>query len=392
MNESLFNVHEAGLLITVVEAVFLALGILFLPRSRLQSHWLLGSLLLLIAIILGSTLLVWNPYLQNTALADSQLVVALLAFGLLAQGPMLYLYMASFSHRLKLHHWRFYIHFFPALIAVAAIFAFNIRVFDWLPWNWSAISPIKHQVVLITWAAFKCFPLFYALLCWLAEIRLRRQLKHRYASLPFWELRWAELILGGFTLHWMWAFSAYWLSGYVSDSVNDWMGIISNYVTVILINGLFIFAMYSGRKALILPDIPDPSRDSQNIDAEQEKVAIIDAAIRIQALHLDSHINLERFAEHCNIKPRELSTLINSHYQKNFFEFINYHRIQEVKKRLNEDDSSTILDIALESGFNSQSAFQRFFKRFEGITPSQYRHSRDALATPLPEPTKSQVV
>lgn len=373
MSESLFNVHEAVLLITIVETLFLGLGILLLPKSRPQSHWSLAGLLVIIASTLGCTLLVWNPYLQTSALAQSSALVALLAFGLLVQGPMLYLYMTSLSRPLSIKNWRTFIHFAPALIAVLVIAVFEIRVFDWLPWNWPIIDAFKHQLILWIWAAFKCLPVAYALMCCAAEYHLRQQLKHRYSSLPFWELRWAELILGGFSLHWLWAFVAYWLSGHISGQLNNWLGIISNYVTVALINILFIFAMYSGRKALILPEVPDPKTDSQGIDSENEKLAIIDAAIRIQALHLNPYINLERFAQECDIKPRELSKLINHHYGRNFFEFINFHRIAEVKKRMQAGSNESILNIALASGFNSQSAFQRFFKRLEGVTPSHYR-------------------
>jgi AraC-like DNA-binding protein len=33
----------------------------------------------------------------------------------------------------------------------------------------------------------------------------------------------------------------------------------------------------------------------------------------------------------------------------------------------------TILDIFLESGFNSKSAFNRFFKRYVGVTATEFR-------------------
>ncbi|WP_051235495.1 AraC family transcriptional regulator [Marinimicrobium agarilyticum] len=392
MKESLFNIHEVVLVITVVESLLLGVGVLVLPRDRLPSHRLLAALLFQIAVILACTLVVWNPHLQSTPLSGSVTTPALLAFGLLSLGPTLYLYMQSLTHPVTVRSWRTLAHYLPATAAATVILSADITLADWLPWNWPALPEYENRLVRGIWAAYKCQPLVYAALCCLAEYRLRRQLKHRYANLSHWELRWAELILGGFSLHWLWAFVAYWISGYVNSDLNETMGIISNYVTVALINGLFIFAMVSGRKTLILPEIPEPATEHKPIiDESGEKLQAIDRAITHHQLHLDAHINLERFSTHCGLRPREVSALINAHHHKNFFEFINYHRVEEVKRRLSEDSQETILDIALQSGFNSQSAFQRFFKRLEGITPSQYRRrvsGNDAIETRRPpEPT-----
>jgi AraC-like DNA-binding protein len=89
--------------------------------------------------------------------------------------------------------------------------------------------------------------------------------------------------------------------------------------------------------------------------------------------YLDSRLNLDRFAELCGLRPRDVSFLLNSHYKKNFHEFINELRIEEVKQLLATQKHKAILEMAMECGFNSHSAFQRFFKRFVGMSPSEYR-------------------
>lgn len=45
-------------------------------------------------------------------------------------------------------------------------------------------------------------------------------------------------------------------------------------------------------------------------------------------------------------------------------------------------DDDSVMDVLYKSGFNSQSAFHRFFKRLVGVTPSQYRQQlqRDSAA------------
>ena len=74
-----------------------------------------------------------------------------------------------------------------------------------------------------------------------------------------------------------------------------------------------------------------------------------------------------------------LADAINKAFGTNFFEFINSYRIEESKRYLADEKykDMTIMDILLESGFNSKSAFQRFFKRLTGISPTEFR--REAL-------------
>ena len=59
----------------------------------------------------------------------------------------------------------------------------------------------------------------------------------------------------------------------------------------------------------------------------------------------------------------------------NFFEFINRYRVEEAKRLLASVDfkDETILELIYKSGFNSPSAFHRFFKRIVGLTPTEYR-------------------
>ncbi|MFC6977926.1 helix-turn-helix domain-containing protein [Microbulbifer taiwanensis] len=71
--------------------------------------------------------------------------------------------------------------------------------------------------------------------------------------------------------------------------------------------------------------------------------------------------------------------MINKHFGTNFFEFINSYRVEEAKALLADAGRAdmTVLDVLMESGFNSKSAFHRFFSRLVGMSPTEYR--RQAL-------------
>jgi AraC-like DNA-binding protein len=73
-----------------------------------------------------------------------------------------------------------------------------------------------------------------------------------------------------------------------------------------------------------------------------------------------------------------LSELISRTYNESFFDFINRHRIEEIKLRIEDPahDSYSLLGIAMDCGFNSKSSFYTAFKKFTGITPSEYRNQK----------------
>jgi len=52
---------------------------------------------------------------------------------------------------------------------------------------------------------------------------------------------------------------------------------------------------------------------------------------------------------------------------------VNRHRIEHAKRLLRESPDCNVLTIALDSGFNSKSAFHIAFRRSTGTTPSNFR-------------------
>ena len=94
---------------------------------------------------------------------------------------------------------------------------------------------------------------------------------------------------------------------------------------------------------------------------------------------LNPDITLRTLAHLVNIHPNQLSWLINHQFNKNFKEFINSYRVDYfkslVKDSVLKDESVYLTGLAYESGFNSRTAFNSFFKKHTNITPSQYLKS-----------------
>ncbi len=93
--------------------------------------------------------------------------------------------------------------------------------------------------------------------------------------------------------------------------------------------------------------------------------------------YLKSNLTLPDLAKLVSTTPNYLSQVINEQLQMNFFDFINSYRIETAKELIINPlpHTRTILDIAMESAFNSKSAFYTAFKKQMGITPAEFKRN-----------------
>jgi len=89
--------------------------------------------------------------------------------------------------------------------------------------------------------------------------------------------------------------------------------------------------------------------------------------------YLESGITLPELASLMGCTPNNLSQVINDGFGKNFFDFINGYRIRHAKQQLLSSERMPVLQVSMNAGFNSKSAFYTAFRKEVGMTPSQYR-------------------
>jgi len=93
--------------------------------------------------------------------------------------------------------------------------------------------------------------------------------------------------------------------------------------------------------------------------------------------YTDPDLKLQNLADHLGIPSYQLSQIINTELQQNFYDLINSLRIAEAKHRLIDPAKQhiTIIAIAYDVGFNSKSTFNAAFKKHTKMTPSQFKKS-----------------
>lgn len=97
-------------------------------------------------------------------------------------------------------------------------------------------------------------------------------------------------------------------------------------------------------------------------------------------IHRNYHrdISLREAADALYISPAYLSFLFKNEMKVNFIDYLNNYRIQ-VAKELLKDIRLKNYEVAFKVGFQDEKYFYKIFKKYTGLTASQYRDSLKAL-------------
>lgn len=123
---------------------------------------------------------------------------------------------------------------------------------------------------------------------------------------------------------------------------------------------------------------------SRELQTDQESVPLISDDEEVQRLsknlrfimseellYLQQDLSLKSLADHLDTTANKLSWLINETMNINFNDFVNGYRLQAFQEKATDpkNQNFTLLGLAFESGFNSKSAFNDYFKKKTGATP-----------------------
>lgn len=100
----------------------------------------------------------------------------------------------------------------------------------------------------------------------------------------------------------------------------------------------------------------------------------LDTLMKDYLLFLDPELSLRILAEYMKLPANHMSQLLNEGFEQNFSDYINTYRLEHFKLKLASSSAHqlTLLALAYDSGFNSKTVFNTFFKKAMGTTPSAY--------------------
>lgn len=165
--------------------------------------------------------------------------------------------------------------------------------------------------------------------------------------------------------------------------------ILSGFLFYVQIVSMALLVLYVGYTAFVQPSVFGVLRlIKNNIPSEIDKYKksglteslSLELKEKLQYLldekkiYKQNDITLQKLAKYLDTTRHNTSQIINEHFDLNFFELINKSRIEEAKELLKGErrKNFNIIDVAYEVGFNNKVTFNKSFKKYNQITPSEY--------------------
>ncbi len=370
-----YNIYNTLILFGCLQGFLLALILLFNERYKKPSNFFLALLLITVSlsnlkiclIDTGATTL--YPVLKYVPIIWPFFIPSLLYFFVQ--------HLTNSKYRIsKKERWLFA----PFVIN----FAFQIILL--ITFYFQPETLVQHEFTIVRLNKIKEFlAIVYCLSILVLIINHLKQfeanLKDNYAELSGKSLVWLGRLIK--TILFLWIF---WALPYTYAQIQGTSLTYLLYPFWIGISVLIYWVAYSTISRNDVFEAPDFS-SLQTSEQVNEKPEISDAIenhyiklmglMNEEKLYLDPNLNMTLLAEKMELSNGYLSQIINQKENKNFFDFINGFRVEEVKSKLNNPELShySVLGIALESGFNSKSTFNAVFKKTTGKTPSSFRNS-----------------
>ncbi len=322
-----------------------------------------------LALMIVSMCLTFTPYMLDNSVWNNYRWLAWLPFSLSYWiGPAFYFYVKTLTRPQAPFRTKDLWHFSPIILNYLHSI-YHLVFGEVHPYYWfHATAELLESGAIIS-------ILIYLYLGHQMITQYQRLLSDRVSNMETIDLRWIKQVIVITVV----SFAIILVFMVISSAIlgehrlDDWLTFKS--IVLLLYAVLLYWLSISGyRQAETLTIPPLPESD----DAVKEVSHIISTLndhMRAERLYRNAELSLADLSRAVDISDRVISDTINQELGKNFYQYVNEYRVEEVKQKLVSSDCNhlKIISLAQDAGFNSKASFNRVFKQYTGLTPQQYR-------------------
>lgn len=363
--------------LAAVQGLFLAILLFQNKKGNTKATRLLATDILLFSIMLLYYVSFWTGFANKYLWVNGWTEPLVFLFG-----PLTYLYLRELeqpvSKKEKL------LHYIPFFLRCGWAIPFIVR------YIFGRVEVLRHyffsygeivDTVSVGWIVLSNLSLLaYGVLMILFLRRDRSQL-NQYATKEEWNKHgWLKKVVwfyAGFAV----ASSSYWLLA--------WMQLLRleyDYLISVAMSAFIYMVGYLGfRQPLIFHGnvftgngkvtSAKYARSSLKEEEAKQYLQKLLEVMELEKPYLDSELKIQQLAQRIGLSTHHLSQVINELLHQSYADFINTWRINEARRLLLSPsyENEKILSVAFDSGFHNKATFNAAFKKYTGMSPSEYK-------------------
>lgn len=171
-------------------------------------------------------------------------------------------------------------------------------------------------------------------------------------------------------------------AGYIIAVRNGWMDPAFDYlvdlglvgfITILAAFGYYQPEIFDGRGPRMVPFVKY-RKNGLSPPLAKDLAAKLERLMEQETLYLHNDLRLDDLAERLGISRNQVSQVINEHFNRSFFDYINQYRVRAAQELLMETEAgeTPIAQIAFDAGFNTRASFYKAFRKFSSQPPSAF--------------------
>jgi len=322
-------------------------------------------------------------------------------------GPLLYLYLRSFKETLI---WRKVLPHLVIFVLFFFIAYWNISILKNKYPNTKFLPPevlSEPRIIIVQYVRF-LHQIFYYFMARRTLLYYQRSIRHLFSDISRVDLKWARFLINGFLILICAFMVIFPLMRRYPEEFSTLlflnMAIATPYIYLAVYKGISQPTIWQLQPAIKKETVEEEFHQAEQMDAGTDDLQIqkttksglsadkindlvskITMLMEQEKLFQETELTLSQLARKLAVPAYQVSQALNEGMKKSFYDLINGYRIKEAKRLLLDPKNTnyTVLSVGFEAGFNSKTTFNTVFKKFTGLTPTEFRDQQKSVSLPV---------